>query len=327
MTTDFKLSILFSKLNEWIIAMERLGFYKKIVCIIASLIFVLISHSAIAIEPGTNTPATVSGDITPDPVGNFIVPSYQQPGPLISLGQTIVDKGVSQIVLFGSYLNGNGQNYTAFAPEFIHGITDQLTFLFSSPYAVDFQQKGAHSSGFQDLDFQLEYAFYSKSTKTYTDTATVIGAVSLPTGSGTTNPPTGYGAVSYLIGGTFNRTYADWLGFVSGGVQLPTNHNGTKFGNSFLYQGAIGKNISVIQSKWVFAWLVEVDGTYSKRNQINNIVQHNSGGNTIYVTPSLTLSSKSMYWQLGIGVPVVQNLYGNQPKNNYSVSADITINI
>ncbi|KTD71733.1 hypothetical protein Lste_0018 [Legionella steelei] len=65
------------------------------------------------------------------------------------------------------------------------------------------------------------------------------------------------------------------------------------------------------------------DGQYSQRNKINGGIDFNSGGNVVYVTPSLWVSSKKLIVQLGVGLPVTQNLYGNQTKDSYLLVANL----
>jgi hypothetical protein len=68
---------------------------------------------------------------------------------------------------------------------------------------------------------------------------------------------------------------------------------------------------------WLVAWLVEADGTYSNRSKQDGARDPNSGGNIVYVTPSFSVSSKHTFMQVGIGLPAIQNLYGNQHENYF----------
>ncbi|HHZ4597756.1 TPA: hypothetical protein ACWCZX_002625 [Legionella pneumophila] len=69
--------------------------------------------------------------------------------------------------------------------------------------------------------------------------------------------------------------------------------------------------------------MIEGDGQYAQRNRINGDIDFNSGGNVVYVTPSLWASSKKLIAQLGVGLPVTQNLYGNQTRNSYVLVANV----
>ncbi|MBL8676548.1 MAG: hypothetical protein JNJ47_03870 [Alphaproteobacteria bacterium] len=174
-----------------------------------------------------------------------------------------------------------------------------------------------HSSGFSDMFLQLEYAFYNENTSQFGDQATFVTNVTFPTGSATKHPPTGFGSSSIFLGSTFNRTYVNWLVFTSPGVTLTTSHDGQRAGNEYLYQLGIGRNFYTIDSEWIFAWLVETTGQYLEKTRLKGHTDPDSGGNTIVVTPSLWISSKQVTFQFGVGLPVVQHLFGNQIKDKY----------
>jgi len=258
----------------------------------------------------------------PSHIGNFALPYSQQPGPLIGLGENILNKNETQLFIFGDDYVGVGQHFIDAIPGILYGITDYLSIFVNTPIAVSYQQNNNHSAGFEDMFIQLEDAFYNKSTQSYTDQATILGNVTLPTGSSTKQPPTGVGSPSFLLGATFDRTYVDWFLFASPGAILTTTHDNTKFGNEYLYQGGFGRNITNIND-WMFAWMIEGDGQYSQKNRVSGVTQINSGGNVVYITPSLWISSKKLIFQLGVGYPVIQHLNGNQNRNLYLIAANV----
>lgn len=260
----------------------------------------------------------------PPSIGNFSLPASQQPGGLVSFGQNILDKGHSQYVLEGNYFGGVNNYELEVIPNVVYAITDSFSVNFLVPIIVRAQEAQHRSSGFEDIGLQFEYALYTKDTLQLEDQATIVLRGNIPSGSADKDPPTGVGWYSLFLGGTFVRTYVDWLLFTSYGINWTIAHQGTKFGNSFLYQGGVGKNICYAKDKYIFSWLIEVDGQYSQRNRLRGIIDPDSGGNIVYVTPSLWYSTKTLALQAGVGVPVTQHLLGNQLRNNYLVIASIT---
>jgi hypothetical protein len=71
--------------------------------------------------------------------------------------------------------------------------------------------------------------------------------------------------------------------------------------------------------------MIEFDGTYSEKNKIKGTTDPNSGGNVIFITPSIWLSSKRWIIQWGIGFPVIQNLNGHQNKIKYSIDYNLGV--
>ena len=270
-----------------------------------------------------NTPKKQTKTEEPPKIGNYALPVAQQPGPLISFGQNNLEKHQSQLFLFANDFVGVKKHLVSVIPAYLYGLTDNLSFFFVVPVAADFKADQYHSYGFQDLAFQAEYIFFSKSTKTYADQASLVTTVTLPTGSKNKIPNTGSGAPTFFVGFTLDRMYTDWYLFTSHGALFTTAQNGTKFGNEYFYQAGIGRNIFSIPNKLIFDWLIEVDGYYDQKDRVAGTIDPDSGGNIIYVTPSLWISTKHFLFQGGVGVPVSQHLFGNQKREKYLAAANM----
>lgn len=266
--------------------------------------------------------STCHADDEPPKIGNFVLPFSQQPGPLLGFGENILNKNETQLFLYADGFAGVNKHFIDVIPSILYGITSSLSIFINAPYAASYEVGPQKSSGFEDAFAQLEYAFYNNSTKSYADEATVVANMTVPTGSIQKNPATGIGSPSYFVGTTFNRTYVDWFLFGSPGVILTTAKNGTKFGNSYLYQFGFGRNIADING-WLIAWMTEIDGNYTQQNRVQGLIDPNSGGNIVYVTPSLWASTKKLILQFGVGAPVTQHWYGNQTRATYLVVGNV----
>lgn len=253
----------------------------------------------------------------PPKVGNFTLPTSQQPAALFGFGGNIIDKGEVQLYFFADEFVGRRKLIIDLIPSVLFGITDDWSIFFNFPFTPIFKDGCHRSSGLEDFFIQLEYAFYNKKTYNYVDQATLVANITAPTGSARKNPPTGLGSPSLFLGGTYYRVWVDWFVFTSDGAILTTSENRTKFGDQFLYQFGLGRNI-LSSPDMIYAWMVEVDGQYSKKNRISGQIDPNSGGNFIYVTPSLWISSKEMLLQFGVSFPITQNLFGKQNKIDYA---------
>lgn len=278
--------------------------------------------TTILFQMGAGYASTSLGD-EPPYIGNFVLPSSQQPSSLFSFGQNILDKGLTQILVFADDFIGENKYNIDLFPNFVYGITDKLSININAPIAVSYKQDQDHSSGLEDAFVQFEYAIYAKKNRTYIDQATLVASASIPTGSDTIEPNTGIGAPSFFIGTTYSRMYVYWYMFTSYGANLTTAHGDTQFGNSYLYQAGIGRNIFNIGQRWMFNWLVEADGQYTQKNRIDGLTDPNSGGNVVYITPSLWVSSKKLIFQFGTGFAALQHLNGAQNKNHYLIAGNL----
>lgn len=255
--------------------------------------------------------------VEPPKVGNFSLPGSQLPSGLIGFGGNILDQKEVQFKLFADQFIGDCRYATDFIPFLIFGVTDYWSISFKAPFTPGYKNGRNHSSGLEDFAIQTEYAFWSKKTYCYVDQATVVVNVSVPTGSANLVPSTGFGAPSLFLGATYYRTMIDWIIFTSQGATLTGCENGTKFGDQFFYQGGLGRNFCSPDG-WIYAWMVEVDGQYNKKDKIFGVIDPNSGGNVIYVTPSLWVSKRHFLMQFGMSFPVNQNLFGNQRKYDFA---------
>ena len=249
----------------------------------------------------------------PLPIGNFSLPLSQQVGPLVSFGENILGKGEFITYLDADAYIGDDLYSTDAIPSVVYGIRDDLSLFLQVPLAPGNKRDGSHSAGFEDMSLQLEYAFYSGSTEVSSTQATFVANVTFPTGSSEKMPPTGFGSTSFFLGPTINYTTQQWFVFTSSGATLTTSSCGTQFGDAVLYQFGFARDFRSPPG-WVFAWMVEFDGQYTWKNTIHGKTDPNSGGNVIYVTPSLWMSSKQYILQLGVGYPIVQHLFGHQSK-------------
>lgn len=260
----------------------------------------------------------------PPKCGNFSLPTSQQPSALVSFGQNIVDQGVVCLFWYIDGYYGKHGYLNDIFPGILWGIRDDLSLFINFPFSPGNKEFHHHSAGLEDFSAQLEWAFYSKSTCCSFTQATLVANVTAPTGSATKNPPTGFGSPGFFFGTTLNYSTVTWEVFTSYGYTLTTQRHRTKIGNSFLYEIGLERYLPS-PCGWTFAVLLELDGVYSWKDKIKGKIDRSSGGNVIYLTPSLWFSSERTIIQIGVGYPIVQHLIGKQAKK--FVSYDINIGV
>lgn len=258
---------------------------------------------------------------TPPLIGYFSLPTSQQPSGLFGFGGNIIDEGVVQCYLYADEFVGKKNIGIDIFPSILFGVTNHFSILFSFPFTPLLRADGQESNGLEDFYIGLEYAFYTKSTSLYSDQATIVGNVILPTGSVKKNPFTGFGAPAFYLGGTYYHCLVDWFTFTSEGCILTTSNNRTKIGDQFLYQFGFGRIISTPPG-WIYAFIVELDGLYKKKDRFNGDINSNSGGHVVFVTPVLWASCKEFLIQAGMSFPIHQNLFGKQNKFDYAITVN-----
>ncbi|WP_065235969.1 transporter [Legionella israelensis] len=252
----------------------------------------------------------------PPPIGNFALPVSQQPGPFVSFGQNNIDKNQRQFFFEPDYQKAVNEHFFKTDLIFLYPLNDSLVTVLTLPVAVNYRSGSAHSSGLSDINFQAEYAFYNHSTSKYMEEATVVGGVNLPTGSYDKNPETGYGSSSYFIGATYSRTDINWYSFASPGMTWIAPKQNRHLGSRYYYQFGIGRNIKSKTKEYILFGLLEVNGEYVGKDKIAGSYDPDSGGNIIFITPSLMFSTERLMFQTGISLPLFQRLNGEQNRIN-----------
>lgn len=250
------------------------------------------------------------------PIGNLALPASQQPGPTFSFGQNIIDQGAMLFIEGVVQVKGCNLNFVTVFTQLLYGITDDLSLFIDLHSVPHFISDGFISTGLGDLNVQLEYAFFEKKTATSTAQSTLVTAVSLPTGSAEKNPSTGLGAPGFFLGVTFSYLSTKWYAFADDGILLTTRNKGIKFGNQFFYEFGLGHNLGN-PGGCILLGLLEFNGFWTNKNRIKCIINPNSGGNMIFLGPSIFLSSERFILQAGIQFPILQQLNGIQNKAKF----------
>lgn len=252
--------------------------------------------------------------------GNFSLAGSQQPGSLMGLAQNILGRHELQFNFFADSFDSRSNHLTDLNPYVVYGLKDDLSLMFSVPIAASYKSDAYVTSRLEDMLIQLEYSYYQNTTTNYSDQATVFANVTFPTGSAKALPSTGFGSPSILLGATVGRIYEEWFAFSACAVSLKTSQANTRFGNQYYYQFGFGKNIFTIDSELIVALVLDVDGLYSEKNKIAGVMDDNSGGNTVFMTPSLWISTPKLIAQFGVGAPVEQHLFGEQQEFHYVIA-------
>jgi hypothetical protein len=64
-------------------------------------------------------------------------------------------------------------------------------------------------------------------------------------------------------------------------------------------------------------WLLELNGEYSERNELNGNALANSGGNEVFVSPGVFWTLRNFAVKAGVQIPVLSRLNEDQQKTDY----------
>jgi len=102
----------------------------------------------------------------------------------------------------------------------------------------------------------------------------------------------------------------------------------TDLGNSFNYNFAISTPVHAMVPCSGCSWnlILEVNGDWRDREQRGDVYIHNSGGNTVYVSPGIRFLSGTN-WNLGasFGYAVIHDMKGYQSESDYRIGTAFNI--
>ncbi len=189
---------------------------------------------------------------------------------------------------------------------------------------------GAASSsefGLGDAALFARYEVYRSDQPGQTIRIAPYAGVRLPTGR---DGKTGDGSTDVFGGLIATIASTQWVL----DSQLRYDHNreangfergdSTSFESSFQYRLSPGK-ITQETRAFVFG-VLELSANYYERNRLGGVTDPNSGGFQVFLTPGLQYSARRWIADLGVKVPVLNDLNGTALETDYSVLASIRVN-
>lgn len=258
-------------------------------------------------------------------IGNFALPSSQQPGTLYGFGQNVIDQGDLLVGTTTPFdIGQRNTNFSTVAPYLLYGIRDDTAIFITLPIAAQFNQGCHSSSGLQDATIQIEYIPYRHQTEDGNIEISLVGSLLLPFGNSQKKPRTGYGSPTFFIGTTMRYLSTEWYWFISPGAFFTTTHTKNRAGNTFLYQAGFGKNIGYESDKWLSMLSLELNGICIQKDTQCGILNPNTGSNLVALGPSIWFSTQRFIFQAGISPIVYQHWNGNQAKSTLLINLNFT---
>ena len=98
----------------------------------------------------------------------------------------------------------------------------------------------------------------------------------------------------------------------------------TSFDTSFQYRLSPGK---VTQDTTAFVYgVLEISANYYERNRVNGVTDPDSGGFQLYLIPGLQYATRRWIADLGVKIPIVNDLNGTALEPDYSILTSIRVN-
>lgn len=249
-------------------------------------------------------------------IGNFALPSSQQPSSLYGFGQYVLDEGdFLGACATVTELGHKNNNSNTIIPYLIYGIRDDTVLIVSIPIAAQHSEGPVSASGLLDAIIELEYLIYEAGTELSVWEVSLEGALSLPFGSTHKKPATGFGSPAFFVGIITRYMSTEWYWYVSAGGTFTTSQHKSRAGHGFLYQTGFGKNVGYESDKWLCTVMLEMNGICIQKSKVCGCLDQNTGGNMIALGPTVWFSTQRFIFQAGILPVVYQHWNGDQAKD------------
>lgn len=213
--------------------------------------------------------------------------------------------------------------------EVAYGLTADWVVVATVPQ-VQKTESAQTASGLGDSTLKTKYRFYRKDyPEGRQDQLALMAAIKLPTGNYEAEPSLGSGSTDYLVGLTGGRESRTLYYFADLRYRMNgENDKNLKKGNAWLYGASFGFR-PWLNEYWEpdLVLLFELFGKQQAKATLINQALENTGGHSTFMGPSFLWSYRNWMVTGGISLPVMQNLNGEQEKQQYQFALGIELHM
>ncbi|MCI0538475.1 MAG: transporter [Verrucomicrobiales bacterium] len=224
----------------------------------------------------------------------------------------------------------------------VYGVTEKFALIGVVPYLDKTSKMGGAErgdNGLGDSTLLGRYQVFQFDRPGETFRAQVLGGLKFPTGrddesdsAGRLPQPLQLGSGSYdpIVAGVFTWQRLRWQADFDVAYKISTEANNFRFGNTLAHDAAFQYRLWPWQlpergvPSFVYG-LLELNGIWAERNELNGGRVGDSGGYTLFVSPGLQYVTRRWVAELSVQLPVVQALNGNQLETDYILVAGFRV--
>jgi hypothetical protein len=212
--------------------------------------------------------------------------------------------------------------------ELLYGVMEDLSLTLALPLVRRKSERGLvpganqvnrDATGVGDAVMRAKWRFFHRFNGPTQYQAAIIGGVKVPLASTGSSPPLGSGSTDFLGGATISRDGLRYYLWTSALVRANGEAFGTKRGNQYRYDAAIGVR------PWIPSYtgvdpllLLEFNGVTAARNVVDGVAQAQTGGTVLAVSPGFWLTRRNWALQGAIKLPIYRAVRGSLPQFDYT---------
>jgi hypothetical protein len=202
--------------------------------------------------------------------------------------------------------------------EMVYGITGDWAAGIELPYAWN-DDGSERASGTGDVSLFTKYRFWRHDTLGAQESAAVLLKVKTGSGDENATPSLGTGTTDSILGLAYGYESLEWYRWAS----MRYRHNGEndaglRRGDGILLDVVGGwrpKPPSYYKPDAV--WLLELNGEYGRRAELNGAELPNTGGKEWFLSPGIFWTNRNFAVKAGVQVPIASDLNGDQEQTDY----------
>ncbi|MHB1142329.1 MAG: transporter [Sulfuricaulis sp.] len=238
--------------------------------------------------------------------------------PIFGLGPHVLYKGGVEVAPEVHLDKKGDEQETELGLELVYGITGDWAAGIELPYA--WKEEGPDSAdGAGDVSLFTKYRFWRHDTLGAQESAAVLLKVKTDTGDENATPALGTGTTDTILGLAYGYESLKWYRW--GSLRYRRNGEndaGLRRGDKVLLDLVGGWRPtppSYYEPDTV--WLLELNGEYGKRAELNGAELSNTGGTEWFLSPGIFWTKRNFAVKAGVQIPIANDLNGNQEKTDY----------
>jgi hypothetical protein len=244
--------------------------------------------------------------------------------PIFGIGPHVLFKGGVEISPDMHRVEVGDRSATETGLNLTYGITGDWAAGIELPY-VDKQVGPVNDSGRGDIKAFTKYRFWRNDSLGVQESAAVLLKVKLDTADSGANPALGTGTTDAILGLTYGYEGRRWYRWAAVRYrQNGTNDAGLRRGGKVLFDlvGGIRTRLTgYLEADTV--WLLELNGEYGDRDEMNGTSVANTGGTELFLSPGIFWTKRNFAIKAGVQVPVVSKL--NETQIESGIRASLTL--
>ena len=238
--------------------------------------------------------------------------------PIFGIGPHVLYKGGIEIAP-EVHINEQGDKQDVeLGLELTYGLTGDWAAGIEMPYA--WREDGSTSAnGAGDVKLFTKYRFWRHDTLGAQESAAVLLRVNIDTGDEDDSPPLGTGSTDSILGLTYGYEGRKWYRWASVRYRFNgENDAGLERGDKILFDlvgGIRPTPTDYLEPDTV--WLLELNGEYGKKADLNGTTLKNTGGKEWFLSPGIFWTKRNFAVKAGVQIPVYSDLNGKQDETDY----------